>query len=511
MKKIFSNPGSVEKDAKQRLSFPDFLMMEHAAQGMADFIVKNYPSVQKILVLTGKGNNGADGFALVRLLLEKQKSDFYIFTFDSPATSEGKVQFDMCRKLSESYPIDFIDEQKLFNLLKIKTNEELLIIDCIFGTGFKGELSEDVKKILCQVNKTECHKLSCDVPSGLHADGTLCREAFCTDVTLTMGCDKLCFYSDCAKSCTGKIITLNLGIPDSAFFGNNEEIACKIEKNDIKLPYRKKSDVHKGKFGHTAVFSGDKGGACILSAEAAFYSGSGLTSIIESAESELSKFKISPHLMLSKILPKKTTCIVSGPGLVSYKSDVDKIIQQYFNNEDKRHAAVFDAGCFDRKELIEKIEQYSNREENEIVLTPHLYELSRFCKLVKEIHPDAGYTEDDINVEKLSNSCETKIKVGKALNKIFPNAALVMKSAYTFIAYREKIYIVTDGAQNLAKGGSGDVLAGITGSLLAQGYNALEASVTACEAHALASLKYGPQEFDFSPEKLIQIIKEEFK
>ena len=79
MKKIFSNPAQIEKEAKERLGIPDFLMMEHAAQSMANFIINNYPGNPDVLILAGKGNNGADGYALSRLLLEKNyPSSIYI-------------------------------------------------------------------------------------------------------------------------------------------------------------------------------------------------------------------------------------------------------------------------------------------------------------------------------------------------------------------------------------------------------------------------------------------------
>ena len=512
MKKIFSNPDKIEKDAKQRFSIPDFLMMEHAAMGMADYIINNYKSVSSILVLAGKGNNGADGYALVRLLLEKSfTADFYVLSLASPSTVEAKAQYKMCEELSKVFRVEFIEKKALNEILNPEKSKNLLVLDCIFGTGFKGVFSDDVTEILQAVNKTECYKLACDIPSGLHADGSVCKNAFNADATVSMGCDKLCFYSDSAKAVCGKIIIKNLGIPENAFYGENEPAAFKIEKNDIKLPYRIYPNVHKGKFGHTAVLSGDKGGASILAAEAALYSGSGLTTIIEQPESELKKFKISPELMLSSSLPKKTTCIILGPGVSHFNPSANQIIEDYFNDGAEKHAAVFDAGVFDQKELIKKIEQYSKTDGNEIVFTPHLYELSRFCKIVKELYPDVSYTEDDINVENLSSLPEAKIRVGKEINRIFPNAALVMKSADTFIACKGKIYIITDGTQNLAKGGSGDVLCGMTGSLLSQGYNALDASITACESHALISKKYGKEAFDFSPVKFIEILRKEFE
>ena len=90
--------------------------------------------------------------------------------------------------------------------------------------------------------------------------------------------------------------------------------------------------------------------------------------------------------------------------------------------------------------------------------------------------------------------------------QIFPNVTIVIKSANTFIATENQVFICDEGRQNLAKGGSGDVLAGLIGSLLAQNYSAKDAAITGVLVHAKASQKIGAEAFDLSPEKLIDEI-----
>lgn len=90
------------------------------------------------------------------------------------------------------------------------------------------------------------------------------------------------------------------------------------------------------------------------------------------------------------------------------------------------------------------------------------------------------------------------------MNKLFPNTTLVIKSANTFIASGGQIFIITDGAPSLAKGGSGDVLAGMIAALLSQGYSAKDAAITACEAHALIGKNHGEDAYDLSPEKMYE-------
>lgn len=491
MQKIFDNPAELEKLAKEKYAVPQFLMMENAAKAMAAFIENHLPADKKtpptLTIVCGKGNNGGDGYAVARLLQDKCKVT--IFSIEPAASEEAKVQYEMCRRLGLTFSENI--------------GKPDFLLDCIYGTGFRGELSPQVKAIIDEMNKSPALKIACDIPSGLY---------FNADYTITMGCQKLTLYSDKAKAVCGKIIVADLGISREKFEQAAVESAENssassiylVEPSDMLLPYRKNRAAHKGCYGHTAVFSGDKGGACILAASAAMKFGSGLTTIINHTGAELSQFKIPPSLMISDKLPKKTSCILLGPGVIDHNLSDDQMIGDYFRNGNKTHAAVFDAGVFDMKGYIEEIKTYSQEASNQIVLTPHLSELQRFLKRVREFYPEVFYTEEEISIESLANSPETKIKIGREINRLFPNAALIMKSANTFIAYQGNTYIITDGCQNLAKGGSGDILAGLTAALLAQGYSAKDAAITAAEYHAQLSHKIDEQAFNLTPEKLLE-------
>ena len=494
MQKIFNNPAELEKLAKEKYAIPQFLMMENAAKALAAFVTGD------VTIICGKGNNGGDGYALARLL--QGKYEVTLVCLEVPATEEAKAQYEMCKRLN----LEIIGKDQWLRSRK----ESPFLVDCIFGTGFRGELSPEIKTLIDHMNKSSGVKIACDIPSALY---------FNADYTITMGCQKLALYSDKAKAVCGKIIVADLGISRDKFEQSPGESAVSepgqrdeinpahsiylVEEADMLLPYRKNRSAHKGTYGHTAVFCGEKAGAAILAASAAMNFGSGLTSIINQAGTELSQFKISPSLMISEKLPKKTSCILLGPGVIEHNLTSDQKICDYFNNGEKKHAAVFDAGVFDVPAYISKIKDFSQNPSNQIVLTPHLSELNRFLTKVKELYPEINYTDEEITIEKLSNSPETKIKIGQEINRLFPSAALIMKSANTFVAYKGNTYIITDGSPNLAKGGSGDILAGMIASLLAQGYNAKDAALTAAEHHALTARKFGPEAFNLTPEKLI--------
>ena len=488
MQKIYTcaHAAELEKSARQKYAIPDFLMMENAAKAMVETFL---PSA-RVLIICGKGNNGGDGYALARLL--QNKLDVEILSLEEPAAEEAKVQCEMCRRLGIKIT------SKIEETFTLTSND--YIVDCIYGTGFHGPLSEDVKRLIRILNNSHAKRIACDIPSALE---------FNADYTITMGSAKLELFSDNAKAVCGNISVANLGISRDIFESCLEPDAFLVEANDRELPLRKNRASHKGKYGHTAVICGDKCGAAILAATAAMNFGSGLSSLIEnpnlapSAVSRvpLSQFKISPSLMISESVPKKVTCISIGSGFSEYSEAAAEELIKWFEKTENP-SVVIDAGMLTSDKTPALLERLNKKENGRIVITPHLSELSQLIKNCPDM------SEDFTSVTNLAENPQIKIAAGNALNKLYPQTTVIMKSANTFIASGGETYIITDGAQSLAKGGSGDILAGLTAALLAQGYSAKSAAITAAEHHALLSQQLGSTSYDLIPEKLLYKISE---
>lgn len=481
MQNIFScrQASELEKNAKENFAIPPFLMMENAAKAMADFILSQKALSSSALIVCGKGNNGGDGYALARLL--QGKVNVTVFAIEEPSAAEAKAQYEMCRKLG----INISDISGLEKACRSLSSGDF-IIDCIYGTGFHGELSSEAQKIINLMNESSACKIACDIPSAL---------AFSADYTITMGCQKLELYSDKAKEVCGTILVADLGISREKFEGQSNFHL--IEAGDRILPLRKKRAAHKGSYGHTAVLCGDKAGAAILAATAAMNFGSGLTSLVQTEVSNLSQFKISPSLMIADFIPKKTSCLAIGSGFTDFSKQAAQMLLEWFKSA-KAPAVVLDAGILTGKEFPDFLKKLNGFDNARIILTPHLSELSRLLENCK--------AEGDISVTALAENTEAKINAGKFLNKLFPRTTVIMKSANTFIAEGGEIFVVADGSQSLAKGGSGDILAGLTAALLAQGYTSKEAAITAAEHHALLSQKIGSEAYNLTPEKLIALL-----
>lgn len=511
MKKVFENPSELENLAKQELSISPFLMMENAARFLSDFIINiiKKGKISQIVILCGKGNNGGDGFALARLLRTAYENlSVTILVPQMPVSAEAKTQFEMCQKLA----VQTVFNDKIITFLQNleansqkpdffyetqETQVSYIIVDCLFGIGFHGELSKEFVQIFDILNKIKAVKIACDIPSALY---------FQSDFTITMGAHKTVLFSDKAKAVCGKIIQAPLGIPPKVFESFLPPVAFLLEMCDAKFPFRKNKSAHKGTYGHTAVIACQKSGAAILAATSALNFGSGLSSLVKTSFSDLEQFKISAELMINCSIPDKTTAVILGPGFCEDENSIsifDEVLEWF--NTTENPAILLDAGVFGCRNFISFLTKLNSVLNAKIVLTPHLLEMSLFLHQTKDAFPEKfqDFEDNDFSVQVLANDSNKKIALSKRLMQIFPNVTIVIKSANTFIATENQVFICDEGRQNLAKGGSGDVLAGLIGSLLAQKYSAKEAAVTGVWAHANASKRFGEEAYDLTPEKLI--------
>jgi len=461
MQKVFNEVNSLDKRCYEQYTLSEDILMEHAANSMLNFIEKKFKSQSKVLIVCGAGNNGADGIALARLLQSKYKVKLYIpFGVKS---SMAKIQ---------------LNRTNLVNVEIIKSisnakNYYSIIVDCLFGSGLSRQLNEQSIKIIKQLNNIDTYKLSCDIPSGINNNGQISPVCFNANTTITMGALKKSLFTDCVKEYVGKIKVANLGIQRELYEGSTN--CYLLEKDDLKLPIRSKKVSHKGTYGHLAVICGEKKGAAKLAAKAGFAFGCGLVTIVSDEKIN----KLDDSIMQDKKLPKNITAIAIGMGLGK------KYNKSILNNT---LAKVIDADIFHDKVILKILKQ------DNIVLTPHPKE---FCALLKIC--DIA----DITISKLQNN---RFKYIELFSKNYPHITILLKGSNVLIAQNSTIYINTLGTSTLSKGGSGDVLSGLIGSLLAQGYSTIDATIWASLAHTIAAKRYKGNNYSLTPEHLIQQI-----
>lgn len=544
MKKIFFSTEGLDARASAKFGLSEQILMENAAGRIEGEIRKRLKKGSRILALCGSGNNGADAMAALR----KLSGDFSctaLCVFQNKGAA-GKFQADAaraagvklidiasakddCEHVESASSKDACAHEGVggsylkgaseprgereslsgadisgggdklcakFTSAKFEIagrggecgnlgNEcgepsvlydEITNVDCIidgiFGSGLNKALSSEICEILSLANSVKSLKIAVDIPSGIDKNGRVLGGAFCADLTITMGALKLALFSDGAKDYVGQIKVANLGISRQNFEEQSEYFL--LQKSDLKLPLRRKQNTNKGDFGHTYVVSGQMSGAAQMAALAAHAIGSGLVSVVSDGP-----LNLSPILM-QKSSFEHARVVVCGCGLGERKIDLAAL---------RGKSCVIDADLCYEREILSLLSDNLN-----LVITPHPKE---FCSLLKI----AGIA--NLSVSELQ---ERRFELARAWSEKF-SGVLVLKGANTLIAQAGIIYICDKGSAALAKGGSGDVLAGLIGGLLAQGYPPLQASICGVLAHALAARAFAKNSYALNPLDLIEEVK----
>lgn len=436
MKNIFQSVGNFDKKATEILGISQEILMENAASGVEKIIRKNLKKQSKILFLIGSGNNAADAVCVAR----KLQGDYFCEITELTNKQNNMLTFQ--KNIAKNCGVIFKKESNFSGFD--------CFVDGIFGSGFKGTLDEKITKIINQVNQIKALKIAIDIPTND------INVSFKADFSATMGALKNILFEDFLKDFVGKIKLINLGICETNFIKNANENFL-LEKSDLKLPFRYKQNTNKGNFGHVYVMVGDMLGAAILAGLSASAIGAGLVSLVSKKELVL------PPILMQKNSFLDAKVILAGCGFSDFKINFDEIC-------DKK--CVIDAGLLKDKNIKILLENCEN-----LVITPHPKEFALLLKIL-----DFG----DFDVKEIQ---QNRFKFASLFSSKFKKPVLVLKGANTIVSQNGVSFVCDLGRSILAKGGSGDVLAGLIAGLLAQNYSPLQAATNAVLAHAIAANK----------------------
>jgi len=447
MLKIYQECYALDKKCYEEYGLTEDILMEHAAAGIAKHIRACFPKDTPVLIVAGKGNNGADGIVLARQLYGDYDVRLHIPL--NVKSAMVKVQLDRALRLG----------------IKVvhAVEDASVIVDAILGAGLNKPLNETLEHLVHQLNSFKGYKIACDIPTGVGENG-LMPVAFMADVTLTMGARKEALYLDENKDAVGEVHCVDLGV--SALIYEGESHTCVLEESDLKLPSRSRRNSHKGSFGHAAVFCGEKEGAGIISGMACTGFGAGLTTLVVHEH-----IAPPPYLMHATVVPDNATALAIGMGLGGYfeREFLDKYVLG------SHLPIVLDADAFLSKELLSVLEQ----KDREVVITPHPKEFVLLWKLLTGVQ---------LTVTEVQSK---RFEMVRMFNAKYPHVTLLLKGANTLIMQEERLYVNPLGCSKLSKGGSGDVLSGLIVSLLAQGYSGIDAAIQASLALVIAANQYG--------------------
>ncbi|GAA6777836.1 NAD(P)H-hydrate dehydratase [Helicobacter pylori] len=462
MLSVYEKVNALDKRALEKFNLSEDILMENAAMALERAVLQNASLGAKVIILCGSGDNGGDGYALARRLAGRFKT--LVFEMKPAKSPMCQLQKERAKKVG----------------VVIKTweekNEDLecdVLIDCVVGSNFKGELEPFLN--FESLSQKARFKIACDIPSGIDSKGRVDKKAFKADMTISMGAIKSCLLSDRAKDYIGELKVGHLGVFNPIYEIPTDTFL--LEKSDLKLPLRDKKNAHKGDYGHAHILLGKHSGAGLLSALSALNFGSGVVSV-QALECEITSNNKPLELVFCENFPNFLSAFALGMGLENIPKDFNKWLELA--------PCVLDAGVFYHKEVLQALEK-------EVVLTPHPKEFLSLLKLV------------GINISMLE-LLDNKLEIARDFSQKYPKVVLLLKGANTLIAHQGQVFINILGSVALAKAGSGDVLAGLILSLLSQNYTPLDAAINASLAHALASLEF-KNNYALTPLDLIEKIK----
>ena len=443
-------------------------LMMQAAKALLERLRALYSDSCRYGIFCGSGNNGGDGFALA-LLLKDLQLPFVICAVDgkrSPAAAYYAEQ------LQREGP----------NIYDLTAAEEVIgacdvIIDALFGTGLNRELSGIYAQVVSQINRSKKTIVAVDIPSGMDGNAALNSEVcVCADRTITFECLKKGMLSFEQRKKCGKIDVVSIGILPQYRQCSDPTLVLTKDHVRTMLP-RRYVHSHKGTYGKVLIVGGSRhmSGAVVLCARALLRSGAGMvTCMIPQCIHDIVASQLQ-EAMFKPISDDGTQMVITGFAESSELETYDLIVAGNGMGRGPNTLRIVErilqssVPCIlDGDALYEagKKHLFPAQRSSAVIVTPHLKELEYLTSIPLQQLQAAPWTG------------------ARRLLSQYPYLCVVAKDDLTWIFYQEKQALNIIGNNGLAKGGSGDVLCGMTAGLFAQSKDPFSAACAAVYAHA---------------------------
>ncbi len=433
-------------------------LMENAGCIVAKAIASRFPRKQKVAIFCGLGGNGGDGFVTARhLLCQGFRVSVVLAGRGADIHHEAALKnWEILQSFRESIPI-----QEVTDSSTIPKVDAEIVIDALLGTGTKGKLRQPIIQIVDSINKLTAFKIAVDVPTGIDSDtGKVLGNAVKADVTVTFHKSKTGLRD--AKKYVGELIIKDIGIP--------EELERFAGPGDVSLVKQTRiASAHKGDFGRLLVIGGSEvfSGAPALVSLAALRTGVDITYLAAPSKTAYSIASVSPNLItlklkgdyltadnLTALLPylEMVDAVVLGPGLGLHAKTREFVKTCVIAVESAGKPLLLDA------DGLKAFAEFKRPLRVPLVLTPHAGEYAIL----------AG--------KKLSENLEERTaEVQETATEL--KAVILLKGQVDVVCDSKRVKLNFTGNPGMTVGGTGDVLSGIVGALLAQKADAFEAAV----------------------------------
>jgi NAD(P)H-hydrate epimerase len=271
----------IDNTTINKTGIPGLVLMERAALAVVEEITKRYKNDASCLVVVESGNNGGDGLAVARILLEKGYNvDIYHINQVKKETDSFTVQKNILHNMGVD--IMTAENSSICSTDILFNNKNYdIIVDAVFGVGLKRNIEGIHKLIIEKLNSMAGYKVAIDVPSGVNATtGKIMGTCIRTDLTVTMGLTKAGLVLYPGQDMAGEVIVKDIGFPKSVV-QNVSPAAFTYDEADLSRIPARRNDSNKGTYGRIAIIAGSSSmsGAATLSVKAAYRMGAGLVKI----------------------------------------------------------------------------------------------------------------------------------------------------------------------------------------------------------------------------------------
>ena len=466
--------------------------MESAGKSLAEEVGKiavyTFSKPVKVVIFTGSGGNGGDGFVAARYLLNRGYDvDIYMLK-DNIRSQYSKINldilFNMKPRLSRLniYNLKTLEDINSCEVAK-SFDSEYIIVDGLLGTGISGKLQTNIRRAIEIINESKGIKISVDVPSGMDPlTGEVSDLAVVPDYTISFHKIKT-GVRNAEEEVVGGLVTADIGIPFEAEYFVNYGDFLRMKNRDLKS--------HKGNNGRLLIVGGsaDYSGAPAIAGMAAIGTGADLVYVAAPEKVAEAIKATSPDLIVKSLegdklslnhldeilnLAEKVDAVLIGPG-----AGIDEDTSKLFNVLASRikKPMVLDA------DSLKQVEAKLIKGREDIVLTPHLFEFKSFFNVGDDLKLDI----DSYDFKKVDDNITEFQQISRQIN-----GTVIVKGQYDLILSGTKFRINRTGNPGMTVGGTGDALAGIAAGMLAQGLNAFDSACLAAFINGLA----GDRAFD---------------
>ena len=460
----------IDHYAKETLGISTCTLMGRAGEAVAKVVRLHLEPGATVIILAGPGNNGGDGYAAaLRLASAYSVTVFDVFS-SAQRTEEGQYYLARCHE--EEIPV-------LAFCADDDTRDRILsaacLIDAVFGTGARGDASPLILTLASWIASSRAYKIAVDIPLGVNADdGTIAPYAYRADSTVALSFYKVGMFSYPAREYLGDLTLDTLGLSEipKAQQSPYEGVDMPLAKS---LFPQRGANTHKGSFGKlmTLIGSTRYRGAAHLALGAALRSGVGLTTFFGESDLVDSLLPTYPEALYHTDLHVDTITDADArhtATLVGCGSGCDEVLcaRVFALLHSGASPLVLDADAINVLALSPKEGREAlRRSTRPVILTPHPLELSRL------LETEVSCIQQ--NRLRIAMDCARDLGV-----------ILVLKGAGTLTTDGTRLFVNTTGSSALAKGGSGDALAGLIGGLCASGTAPIFAAALGVFIHGLA-------------------------